>query len=273
MLLNIKRTFRPDYILHAATGVFLILALSGCNTRIEGCLDVNAENFDLNAERPCDGCCTYPSIGLSLTQKWGNRNFANTDTLYDIHTRPYIIKDLKYFFSTWIWVDDEGTLYTPDSIDALCDSEIFTYTPDNIILDTRQFNYTLGTIRRSPHIDSVFFTFGLSSDFSCLDTEDPKTPPALTEQSPLWNAKTSRLETLRLVVQLDLEAEQFDTLFLSDQIGMGLIYQDQFDKGFDKQFQLTVDYALWFQDADTSDPLSFGTSISAHFTGSLSRTP
>ena len=136
------------------SGLFLLALILigslGCNTRIEGCLDINADNFDFEAELACKECCTYPFMNLSLTQQWDETNFSNTDTFYDIHDQPYIIHDLKYFLSSWSWQDLEDIVYTIDSLSAACNEGILTYTPDILMGDTRQFSYTLGTIQECP---------------------------------------------------------------------------------------------------------------------------
>ncbi len=254
-------------------GILVILASAGCNTRIEGCLQANAENFDLNAERACDGCCMYPSMGLSLTQRWGERNFTNGDTLYDVNDKPYKIIDLKYFLSSWVWHDTEGNYITVDSVEASCDEDILRFTTDNLIMDSRQFVYTLGTIRESPLIDSLQLALGLYQDFSCLDTSDTDTPVALTNQSPLWNTTTGKLETIRLILQLSLDQETSDTIFITTNDIVRLGYNLQLKPGTDARFDLTVDYVQWFIDADVNDLNSFSQSIKNNFAGSIVRTP
>lgn len=247
----------------------LLLGSIGCNTRIEGCLDVYADNFDLEAELACKGCCTYPSMTLSLTQKWNDENFSNADTLYDVHQQPYIIQDLKYFLSSFSWRDGNGDLYSVDSVDAACNGETLTYTPDILTTDARQFTYTLGTIRLAPLTDSLYLKFGLAEDFSCLDQNDENTPSNLTEQSPFWNKKTATLETMRLILQRDLDSVTFDTVFLTTNVDFCMAYNLQFKRGYPEKFDLTVDYAVWFQDADVGDLSSFEASVLIHLPGSI----
>ena len=182
MLRNTKRTSLRDYFLPVMTGFLILISIAGCNTRIQGCLDVNAENFNLNAEQSCDGCCTYPSLALSLTQRWGDRNFALTDTLFDIHGHPYRISGLVYFLSDWTWVDGQGISYHVDSVSATCLDGDLTYSPDNLLVDTEHFNYTMGLTRQAPVIDSLRFVFGLTQDLSCLDADNTGTPLELTDQ-------------------------------------------------------------------------------------------
>lgn len=273
MLKIIRKTMLPKPFYWLVTGLLLGLTGIGCNTRIEGCLQANAENFDLNAERPCDGCCLYPSMGLSLTQKWGDRNFSNGDTLYDVQGNPYKILDLKYFLSSWVWRDTEGNYITVDSVEAGCDESTLRFTTDNLIMDSRQFVYTLGTIRESPLIDSLQLALGLYQDFSCLDTSDTDTPVSLTNQSPLWNVKTGTLETIRLILQLNLDQEATDTLFVTTNDFIRLEYLLQLKPGTDAQLDLTVDYSQWFSNVNVNDLNSFGHSIETNFAGSVIRTP
>jgi len=269
LLLNTKRTSLRDYLLHAITGFLLLTSLTGCNTRIQGCLDVNAENFNLNAEQSCDGCCTYPSLALSLTQKWGDRNFALTDTLFDINGQPYRIRGLVYFLSEWTWVDGQGVRYHVDSVNVTCLDGDLTYSPDNLLVDTEHFNYPMGLIRQAPVMDSLRFVFGLNQDFSCLDADITGTPPELTDQSPLWNPLSGTLETMRLIVQTDTAVESFDTIFISDEAISTLAYPFEFIPGEDSQFKLTVDYSLWFKDVNTADTASFRHSIITNFATSI----
>lgn len=272
MLPITKRTSLRDKGLHVLSGFLILISITGCNTRIQGCLDINAENFNLNAEQSCDGCCTYPSLSLSLTQKWGDRNFANTDTLYDMNGQPYKINSLVYFLSDWTWEDDQDNQFHVDSITVTCNDGNLTYSPDNLPIDLEQFTYTLGMIRQAPIIDSLRFIMGLTQDFSCLDSENPGTPLELSDQSPLWNSQTASLETMRLIIQRDTSVASFDTIFISDEFITTLAYPFEFIPGEDSQFMLTVDYSLWFQDVNTADLASFRQSIISNFTGSISQT-
>ncbi len=272
MLTNTKRTSLPDYCLYVLAGFCMLLSINGCNTRIQGCLDANADNFNLNAEQSCDDCCTYPSISLSLTQLWGDRNFTITDTLYDMNGHSYRIRGLDYFLSSWTWEDAAHNSFHVDSVTVICDDGNLTYAPDILAINAERFNYILGTIRQAPFIDSIRFTTGLTQDISCLDAANPETPIELTDQSPLWNSTSGSLETMRLIIQYDIAVETFDTIYIIDEVVSALVYPFDFIPGEDSQFMLTVDYSLWFQDVNTADPASFRQSIISNFAGSISRT-
>lgn len=273
MLKTIRKITAPDYSAWLLVCLLLIMLSAGCNTRIEGCLDVNAKNFDLNGERPCDDCCTYPSMQLSLTQKWDDRNFANTDTLFDSNLDSFKISDLRYFLTSWSWLDEEGNQFTVDSVEGDCNGTKWRYTPDILIIDTRKFLYTLGTIRVAPNLDSIHATLGLTEDYSCLDEADPQTPASVTDQSPLWNNQTGRLETIRLIIQRDLSLELLDTIYVDFHLENTLVYEYQLENGKDTPLGLSVNYAQWFKDVNVHDLSSFETSMRNNIVGSITRTP
>jgi hypothetical protein len=139
-------------------------------------------------------------------------------------------------------------------------------------VDTRKFLYTLGTIRQAPLIDSIRFSFGLTQDFTCLDEEDPATPPDLTDQSPLWSPESSSLETLRLVVERTPGSAIYDTLYINHQMNVRLQYGLAMQKGLDTQLGLSVNYALWFSEVDITDLQTFAASILSNFDGSITKT-
>lgn len=270
----IKSSYRPDT---AFTGLLILLisawCMQSCTTREPGCLDIAASNFDLDADRPCDDCCTYPSLTLTLTQKWDDRNFNLSDLLFDKNNQPYKIQDLRYFLSSWSWSDAEQQVYTIDSLSISCEAGDIRYTPDILTIDPRQFVYTLGTIRLSPSIISLMFRIGLPPQLSCVEETREDVPPALSDESPLWDSLAMSRAAMRLVLQRDTSMPAFDTLFIHTTISRQVDYNVDFLPGFDPKLKLTVNYALWFEDADVLDLNSFSNSILSNIDNSVFRTP
>ncbi len=274
MFLNTRRITRYNLYLCwcIATGSWLLLTV-GCTTREAGCLDPNASNFDLSAEKACSSCCTYPVMTVSLSQKWGSRNFNVTDTLYDAQQKPYLIQDLKYFLSSWSWQDAQRNLYTVDSAELLCGDALIRYSPDILIVDSKQFQYTLGTIRLFPSIDSIFMTGGLGQDLGCLDPAASTTPPSLGLNSPLRDAGTGNLNAIRLVLKRNPQVETLDTLYIQVQEPFAVAYPFAFTRGMNAVVSLTVDYLAWFSAVDADQLSSFETSVRAGLQGSIFATP
>lgn len=269
---NTRRRIWPERIVFLFTVSILVWTGWGCNTRIQGCLELDATNFDLTAEKACDDCCTYPSISITLSQKWDENNFAAGDTFYDINLQPYEIIDLQYFLSSFAWESSANEIFTVDSSIADCPGEMFNYTNDIQVIRPSAFVYTLGTSRKASDIDSLGFHFGLVEDFSCLDDSLSTTPDILTDVSPLWNPATGMLSTIRLIVHRFTNDTIPDTLFIDLHQAEKIAYQDTMTQGENFSFLLTVNYALWFSTVDVNDLNSFSISIDQGLPGSIRRT-
>src|SRR5688572_27424406 len=184
----IKRTFR--FLKPIRFGVFIlisfILYLWSCNIKEEGCLDIAAENFDLSADKNCDGCCTYPSVVVSLSQKWNDVNFKPDSVTYsDMQGDQYRIIDLRYLLSSFSWLDENNAIYTVDSSDIECGGDLLGYTQDLIIVEPRKFVYTLDTIRLSPSVRNLNFKIGWKPEFVCVDETDETLPAVFSDASTL----------------------------------------------------------------------------------------
>lgn len=270
---TIKRIclYKEPLILSILIAGFLFMQ-DGCTSRVEGCIDVAAANFDFSADRSCEDCCTYPLLSISLSQKWNDRNFSTSDTLMDKNGLAYKINDLKYFLSSWSWLDSDLHLYTVDSAEISCHGGFLSYTPDIILVDSRQFQYTLGTIRQSPVFDSIDFKLGLLADLDCIDATSDDTPPVFSSNSPLWDKRSETRASIRLVLQLDTSIQTLDTLYIHTLQSIGLGYDLSLEAGIPTTIKLTVDYAEWFSNADIHDLNSFQSSILNGVKDSFSKT-
>ena len=263
----------PDHPPLVLCFLLACMTIGGCFTRTEGCLDIAAENFDLNADRSCDTCCTYPPISISLSQKWQDVNF-NTDSIYtDVNGDSFKIRDLKYFLSSFSWTDAGDVVYSIDSTDIMCGPQTIRYTPDIIQVDSRQFSYILDTIRLFPSIQSLEFKLGTEPVLECVDESAENTPVVLSDKSPLWDTLVDSRAAIRLVLQRDLTSEILDTIYVHTCQSIELNFIEEFQLGKPEVLKLTVNYALWFANADVSDIHSFNSSILAGLPGSFSKTP
>ena len=247
--------------------------LISCNTKVDGCLDIAAENFDLEADRPCDNCCRYPSMSLLLTQRWGDSNFQTSDTFFDINQKPYYIKDLKYILSSFSWKDGDNVIYTIDSSLVNCSDQQIGYTRDLLQIDSRIFTYTLDTIRLFPHVQSLNFKLGWPPALECVDETDDEVPPVFQNTNPLWDKAADQRAAIRVIVQRDTMIQDLDTFFIHTCNQLQLPYDIDLPVGVDAKFDLTVDYAKWFMAVDKDDAGSFVTSILENIEGSFTRTP
>ncbi len=275
MLLSIKRNCsRPDFI-RFTFGVLIIgvVFLGSCSTRLDGCLEIGAENFNLDADKACESCCKYPTITISLSQKWDNENFLVTDTFFDRNLQPFKIADLKYVLSSFVWKDTDDINYTVDSSLIACGAESIGYTRDIIQVDSRQFFYTLDTIRLYPAIQSLDWKLGWKPELECVDGTNNILPVIFSDASPLWNSNLGSRSAIRLVLQRDISTEIKDTIYIHTCQNLFSSYVDTFDLGKSKVLNLTVNYADWFRLVDITDASSVPGSIIAGLPGSFMKTP
>ena len=268
-----KKSKLPEISLKVGILIGMLLQFFGCTMREAGCLDPNAGNFDLEADKSCDDCCTYPLISLTLTQKWDTTNFRITDTFYDLNQQPFLIHDLRYFLTAWSWTSGTGQVYRVDSVETLCNESPFVFYPDILVIEPQRFSYPIGIIRTAPEIDSISFMLGHAQDLSCLDPENPVTPDAVTSASPLWNPDDAMLHAIRLIVDRNLADTLVDTFYLDVNQTFNIPFPYIMKKGENTSLPVTVNYAEWFRDADVHELTSWLESIMNGLEGSFSQTP
>jgi len=62
------------------TGLFLSLLFSSCSQK-EGCRDINATNYDKEAEKDCNNCCLYEEVVIDARDAFLGA-YTITDTSY-----------------------------------------------------------------------------------------------------------------------------------------------------------------------------------------------
>lgn len=101
-----------------------MLLLNGCYEPVEGCLDAGATNFDLDADRDCGNCCSYPLLKVSFTHSWPTPDDAEAALklspawYVDGLGQPFRIKSIRYYWSDLALTDISGQARrVTDSID------------------------------------------------------------------------------------------------------------------------------------------------------------
>ena len=64
-----------DLFTHVILGVTVVLVIA-CNARVEGCLDVEAENFDVTIDKHDPAECNYPDLQLKVQYSWDTLSFT-----------------------------------------------------------------------------------------------------------------------------------------------------------------------------------------------------
>lgn len=268
---------KRNYRLPAPNAYLLILGITGCLftgciLREEGCLDFAASNFDLQAEKACSSCCQYPVLSLFLDQKW-NENVFHTDSIYfDQAGNPYHIRDLRYLLSSFVWSGVEGT-FSAAAEEIDCGNIAVPYTPDLLLIEPKKFLYPIDSVRFHPAVSELRFKTGWIPELSCVDGGRTDIPALLSDKSILWDPDLSSRAAIFLVVERDTTLDILDTFYIHSCTEQQIGYEDEFVPGTNTQFNISVNYATWFQDVLVTEPNSFVESILENMPGTFTRTP
>lgn len=61
----------------------LIFIVFSCSRPRENCLDINATNYDVRGEVPCETCCTYPNLGVRFRAGYSGEPLVLNQFIYE----------------------------------------------------------------------------------------------------------------------------------------------------------------------------------------------
>lgn len=143
--------------------ILLTGILAGCYSRTEGCLDSFAANFDVSSDDACSTCCVYPSLILSIQNRYGDSAFHQNDTLINRFGQKYIILGMRYYMSDFSLYQNNNDLTVREVIQNKLTGEII---PDEIkIAKSDESGIKCGTVRTYGSFDSIRFVMGIDGKF------------------------------------------------------------------------------------------------------------
>lgn len=248
--------------------LLLMAALTGCYEPIEGCLDAQASNFDFEADKPCNGCCEYPSLRVDFQHKYikGERvdNLVFSDSVYyDMNGHPFRLDGIRFYFSGLHLVRSDGKEV---GVEETLKLGIWTENLDTVQVDVED-NFTLvdvsvfgakevGTIRTTGKFDRLRFTIGLeeTANRAVIDAfpEDEQNHPLAREdmyrdfdRGYIFN----RIELLRDTTT-GVEPTVLEIGTAQNLVDVELPINFEALEGFDIRITLRIDYGRWFRDID-----------------------
>jgi len=250
-----KRTANLSYWLA------LLLLLVACEAE-EGCLDVNAKNYEVDALEACSGCCVYPELLLqvehSAISSSNDTGLVALDSTYlDDSGNVFRIKDWDYYISN-------ARLYTENGQEATVEDEVeLLLNGDNRVLSD---NFALlqlpglgtipmGTIRFDGSYVGLRFEIGLPAQVQESSPSDwPEEHPLAAQTPAMYLSDGSGYLHQRLQLQL-LPDSSSRTLQLPRTLGtisvdLPFDLPLRVDRGFNARFSLRVNYSILLRGAD-----------------------
>ena len=165
-----------------ALAVLAFLICFSCETDTEGCLDPQADNFDVSVDDPCSSCCTYPTLQIAFLHNADTNIFLPDSILINNVGLEFKIRDMEFFISDfevewenngWTGVEDSVVIISrqpPDSI----------HLSDNFARVKRsRLSATLGGNRGFGQMNKVRFQGGLVGNVLDADPTGFVSPQAL----------------------------------------------------------------------------------------------
>jgi hypothetical protein len=250
--------------------LFLILSLTACYEEREGCLDIEATNYDFSADVNVTDDCQYPSLQLVINHVYSinpdsTEIFRLQDSVYlDQNGHPFTIADLRFYISNLRLLSSDGTVFGVEE-----DLTIYTTTTgdtiqqqieDNFAIASPGFSqtYTIGTLRESFTLSGIQFTVGVESPANDANPAlmPSNHPLSLQDGSLYFSADSGYVfnyislfrdttaadtipEILRIGTSSNLKTIELDTQSIKN-------------NGVDFTITLQVDYQKWFEAIDVA---------------------
>ena len=248
---------------------FFIFSL-GCGTSEEGCLDIDATNFDVSADKPCESCCTYPNLKISIFHSLSTTGIIQVDscinhsgdsTLTNGDNNFFQIKDMSFYLSdfqlvmsdgTEVEVEDTITLNVFDDLSGTTFKD--TLVKDDFVLVERgTFSYTVGEFRTPGLYSKIRFKVGLDPQVNTTnDTLLTSSHPLSDDQELHFTTREEgyilqQFNIVRDTTDLpDTESIQIGKEYFTT-IQVELDYSQSFEPGFDIEIPIKVKYGEWLK--------------------------
>ena len=251
----------------------IVLLQFGCYEPTEGCLDIEATNFNASADEQCESCCTYPKLKLSIfhsieTKNWTMTEdsciFFSSDTTFTFGSSDFQISQMQYYLSDFRLTTSTGEVkIVSDTIQLNILDDVTLEEKDTVVIDDfvlvkrSAFVYTIGEFIAPSNYEKIQFKVGLTPR---LNTTNPDTlssthPLAIQQDSMHTGMRNSgyllqKFEVIRDTMDFP-NAYPYGILDpFSNTVEISLDYQFTLEPGFDATIPLKVNYSKWLSGID-----------------------
>jgi hypothetical protein len=247
--------------------IILIFIFVACYENKEGCLDINATNFNVDADIRCSDCCTYPSLRLNILHRIKD---AQLDTFYNFMIDQAItldsmhffnIKNIRYYISDIKLKRANGTLVGVNneiklSITAPNADTIPFFEEDNFALISRRTprNNNIGTLSQNGDFVGVQFKIGLAENINQTNPNLVPLPHPLHISSEMYDAASNKYIFNQIELLRTAGVDTIPTIVnvIGDEYvrTIDLPFPFNADIGFNITLTIRVDYREWFKQID-----------------------
>jgi len=233
----------------------LLIGLSSCKEKVEGCMDVTAANWNASADKSCDDCCTFPSLIVRIDHMYGDTSLLYDSLYTDAADKPFFIAGIRYYLSGFNLDDGIESLGVNDSLDV----ELITLSgneeetlEDNFALVSRSItSKTIGTFENSDiTTDSLFFVFGLNQAANQVDPASVSSPhPLAIDSDTMYVNEDEHYIFAKLSIVPDtmsMDTVVYTITGNNNLREIRLLWERDLERGVNITVPLVADYQKWF---------------------------
>ena len=243
--------------------ILVSLLLSSCYEDQEGCLDINATNFDVEADISCLDCCEFPVLQLDFQHKAiiGDTtiNLVYDEFIYEDQVgNLFGIKNLQFYLSDFHLIRNGGdTTQVSDTLQITkSNGEVISIKDNFLLVNPGVFGFsTLGDFRSEGNYDGIGFNFGLNPVANQLDTtyftdEHPLGPQA--ENMFTGNGEGYLFAKIELLPEPGNDSLFTEILIKGDEnlVPIENVVSYTILEGVDPRLIVLIDYYSWFSTID-----------------------
>ncbi len=236
--------------------IVLSLIWASCQEPTTGCLDVNATNFDVTVDNPCeDACCTYPFLVVQAEHLFDTDKFS-LNKKYKIENDSIEFLSFQFYLSDFQLIKNDNTIATTVDSVLLYRDRDSVKTLRNFILAGKNigFDFSVGRFDKPATYAKIKFQLGLNADINkAVPSRMPSDSPLSTKTDSMYIAadktyifnkivftRKSKNDTVRITITTPQNFEFVKNL--------------SFKQGFDATIPLKINYLRFFKGVDFSQP-------------------
>ncbi len=225
------------------------LVLLGCYEDSTGCLDPDADNYDLLADQACVDCCTFPALSVRVSSVWQDTAVVVGRTYTDGFGHAFQFVRFRYYLGDLRLTSADAALADPSRTVALvaADNSPLSLNGNYLLASLTTTTTPVGTLRTgSSTLTGLSGTYGLADRYRTVAPTLAPTGDALRTQPGRLNFNDgrgyvqARLEYTRSPGGDTLSVSTYGSLpFLLD-FGQGVTPARGFDLRVDVQARLDL---------------------------------
>ncbi len=231
-------------------GIFLLtIVMISCYEPVEDCLDINASNYNVNADNPCDDCCSYPTFIINFSYTGISSSLGDT---LDLVNHRVVLHDFHFFLDNIYLVSDGEEIAYNETI------EIDGQEVDNDFgfFNRGNFRKTLENFVFTGEADVLVFELGLGDEIAAIDRDSLDDRAGFTVVPDTVSAGIGEYVDLGLTLE-DLATNEIyritiDPVVLEQQV-FSIPTPIEVERGSGASVVVEIDFQLWLFDIDLTD--------------------